>query len=499
MNKKSLSKQEICEQILTPAIEKSGWDRDLQISYCEDVNFVHTQLHTEYVLYYKPHVPVAVISVTENDTEIDAGIKQAIGNAETLDVPCAFSSNGDGFLFYDRTEIDDKIETALDLDDFPSPEQLWEIYKKYKEAKNAVTETAATVGKGQKRLLLALAMAAGAGIIYTAFQIIQNLFKPQENKRTLYLTDRDDYWRNRYYERNKNDWNNQTQQKTADKTPNLQYVRDRIMPLNQMSASKPSGIYWSSFQDLSSNEKSKNYTQLSPDFFDLIIVDRCSSNDNVTKDRAWQEPLKYFKSATQIGFSIGRNETQNNNDDYFGKPIYVSNEPQPKFNEPFSIADLATKESGVNTIHNNTIIENSTNISNNNTNISNTSNSYNTTNNTIINNNVNTKHINNNILINKKSEIMARQTSISYQLELAEDLKRYLHGFQDRLDAVAQNYKNKCNDMYEAGMIDEIYEDFEQNYMEVTIQKIANLVEQINECDIPFVEKFINNLEELGK
>jgi hypothetical protein len=91
--------------------------------------------------------------------------------------------------------------------------------------------------------------------------------------------------------------------------------------------------------------------------------------------------------------------------------------------------------------------------------------------------------------------IMARNTSFEHQLELAESLKSYLHGFQERLGDVAQNYKNKCNQLYEAGMMDEFHKDFEQNYMQATIQKIAAVVEQINEADIPFIEKFIDYLE----
>jgi hypothetical protein len=90
---------------------------------------------------------------------------------------------------------------------------------------------------------------------------------------------------------------------------------------------------------------------------------------------------------------------------------------------------------------------------------------------------------------------MARQTSYSYQIELAESLKSYLHGFQERLGAVAQNYSNKCNEMYEAGMMDETHEDFIQNYMDETVRKIQELVELINEADIPFVEKYIDYLE----
>ena len=96
---------------------------------------------------------------------------------------------------------------------------------------------------------------------------------------------------------------------------------------------------------------------------------------------------------------------------------------------------------------------------------------------------------------NKNSTSMARQTSFSYQIELAEGLKSYLHGFQDRLGAAAQNYQSKGNELHDANMMDETFEDFAQNYIEVTVQKIQELINQINECDIPFVEKYIDYLE----
>ena len=106
---------------------------------------------------------------------------------------------------------------------------------------------------------------------------------------------------------------------------------------------------------------------------------------------------------------------------------------------------------------------------------------------------IKTEIINSNNNINSVS--MSRQTSFSYQIELAEGLKSYLHGFQDRLGAVAQNYKAKGNELHDANMMDETFEDFAQNYIEVTVQKIQELINQINECDIPFVEKYIDYLE----
>jgi type I restriction enzyme R subunit len=91
-----------------------------------------TRKRADYILYYKPNIPIAIIEAKDNNHSVRAGIQQALDYAQILDIPCVFSSNGDGFLFHDRTAIDGNIETEISLDDFPSPEQLWQKYKKYK-------------------------------------------------------------------------------------------------------------------------------------------------------------------------------------------------------------------------------------------------------------------------------------------------------------------------------------------------------------------------------
>ncbi|GHV28019.1 hypothetical protein FACS1894176_10360 [Bacteroidia bacterium] len=497
MNMKSLSKNDLCTQFITPALEKSGWDRELQISFCEDENFVHSELNTDYVLFYKPNVPVAVISVTENNTEIDAGIRQAVSNAERLDVPCAFSSNGEGFLFHNRTKPLAYAETELDLDHFPTPEQLWAIYLDYKTAQTVAEESAKAVKKGQNRILLGIA-AIGAGLVAVTFQLIKGILETGTNKRALYLTDRDDYWQNRDWDnwRDRNDWQNRANRNALNQRYADDY-KNRITPLSQMPPNQPAGIYWASVPDLSSNGSGASYKQFPSDFFDAIIVDKTHSG-TIADTKEWQVPLAYFKSAAQI--AVAPRETVRTSDvGYFGKPIYIDTSKQSIVDSNFPTHDISPKESHTNSeatgnipIANDTIINNSsTNISqtttNNNVNISNTT----------INNRVNnhTKINHNKITIN--NTIMARQVSKTHQLELAESLKSYLHGFQERLGDVAQNYKNKCNQLYEAGMMDEFHKKFEQEYMQETIQKIAAVVEQINDSDIPFIEEYIDLLESI--
>ena len=225
MSKKSLSERDICTKFITPAILKAGWNLHTQIreelSFTKGRIIVRGKLHTrgkqkraDYVLYYKSNIPIAVIEAKENNLSVGAGMQQALDYAETLDVPFVFSSNGDAFLMHDRTGLVDKIEQELSLDAFPSPEELWARYCKWKgvntpEAKNtvempyyddgtgrapryyqvnAVNRTIEAVANGANRILLV--MATGTGKTYTAFQIIWRLWKSGTKKRILFLADR---------------------------------------------------------------------------------------------------------------------------------------------------------------------------------------------------------------------------------------------------------------------------------------------------------------------
>lgn len=143
IDKKSLSERDICTKFITPAIEKAGWDKLIQL--LEEVYFTDGKIYVrgkltargkakraDYILYYKPNIPVAIIEAKDNNHSVRAGIQQALDYALILDIPCVFSSNGDGFLFHDRSAIDSNLETEIGIDDFPTPEQLWEKYKNIK-------------------------------------------------------------------------------------------------------------------------------------------------------------------------------------------------------------------------------------------------------------------------------------------------------------------------------------------------------------------------------
>ncbi len=210
MNKKDLSESDIKAKFITPAILKSGWDEQTQLSrevfFTDGRIYVKGKLTTrgkrkfaDYILFYKPNLPIAIIEAKDNKHSLKSGIQQALDYADILDIPCVFSSNGDGFYFHDKTNNDGQIETELSLDQFPTPEELWKKYKQYKGISAPEIETIVSqdyfndasgrspryyqqiainraveaVAKQQQRLILV--MATGTGKTYTAFQIIYRL------------------------------------------------------------------------------------------------------------------------------------------------------------------------------------------------------------------------------------------------------------------------------------------------------------------------------------
>ena len=340
MTKKSHSERDICSKFITPAITKAGWDLHAQIR--EEVSFtkgriiVRGKLHSrgqqkraDYILYYKPNLPIAVIEAKDNTHSVGDGMQQALNYAETLDVPFVFSSNGDGFLLHDRTGQTNPIEREVALADFPSPEELWQRYCAWKglatpETRatvetpyyddgsgkmprfyqvNAINRTIEAIAKGQQRILLV--MATGTGKTYTAFQIIWRLWKSKTKKRILFLADR-------------NILVDQT--RTNDFKP----FGQAMTKITNRQANKAFEIYLSLYQAVTGTEEEQNiYKQFSPDFFDLIVVDECHRG-SAAEDSAWREILAYFSSATQVGMTATPKETKDvSNIHYFGEPVYT--------------------------------------------------------------------------------------------------------------------------------------------------------------------------------
>lgn len=340
MEKKTLSERDICSKYITPALEAAGWN--LQTQILEEVSFTDGKIYVrgkltargerkraDYVLYYKPNIPIAIIEAKDNKHSVRSGIQQALDYARILDIPCVFSSNGDGFMFHDRTAKDENIETELDLENFPSPEMLWEKYKQYKGIVTdaaekiaaqdyffdgssrkpryyqqiAVNRTVEAIAGGQDRILLV--MATGTGKTYTAFQIIHRLWKAGTKKRILFLADR-------------NALIDQT------KRGDFKHFKDKMTVVKHRMIDKSYEIYLALYQGLSGTDDEANvYKQFSPDFFDLIVIDECHRG-SANEDSAWREILTYFKNATHIGLTATPRETkETSNTEYFGEPIYT--------------------------------------------------------------------------------------------------------------------------------------------------------------------------------
>jgi type I restriction enzyme R subunit len=143
MNKKDLSERDICSKYSGPAIKRAGWDGMLQIR--EEVAFTKGRIivrgklvsrgkakRADYILYYKPNIPIAIIEAKDNNHSVGDGMQQALDYAATLNIPFVFSSNGDGFVFHDRTGLSTEKEANLTLDQFPSPVKLWDKYRAWK-------------------------------------------------------------------------------------------------------------------------------------------------------------------------------------------------------------------------------------------------------------------------------------------------------------------------------------------------------------------------------
>lgn len=148
---KDLSERDICTKYINPALERAGWDMHKQVR--EEVSFTDGRIYVkgnlsvrgkrkqaDYILYYKPNIPIAIIEAKENTYSIKSGIQQGLDYATILDIPSVFSSNGDGFYEHDRTCSNETIERELPLDQFPSPEELWQRYKRYKGIKTVEAE-----------------------------------------------------------------------------------------------------------------------------------------------------------------------------------------------------------------------------------------------------------------------------------------------------------------------------------------------------------------------
>ncbi len=359
MDKKSLSERDICTKFITPALRRAGWDEMVQIR--EEVGFTKGRIvvrgklvsrgkgkRADYILYYKPNIPIALIEAKDNTHAVGDGMQQALDYADTLNIPFVFSSNGAGFVFHDRTGADAR-ETTLAMDAFPSPGDLWVRYRTWKglmsDAEeivlqdyfdddsgktpryyqvNAINSAIEAIAKGRDRILLV--MATGTGKTYTAFQIIWRLWKAGRKKRILFLADRnvlvDQTMVNDFRPFGPAMAKLSTNAKTIEREDRSS--DDATAALNRKRRIDTAyEIYLGLYQAITGpEEQQKIFREFSPTFFDLIVVDECHRG-SAAEDSAWREILEYFSTATQVGLTATPKETRYvSNIHYFGEPVY---------------------------------------------------------------------------------------------------------------------------------------------------------------------------------
>ena len=364
LNKKQMTEEDIKTQYITPAIT-AKWNiqkltmetqiTDGRINLKGNFAFREKPKRVDYLLYLSANNPIAVVEAKDNSHGVSAGLQQAMEYAKMLDLPFAYSSNGDGFMEHDFLT---GKEREFAMDEFPSEEELVARYKNgrnggegitpeqerileqpYFTSQNtyppryyqriAVNRTVDAIAHGQNRLLLV--MATGTGKTYTAFQIVYRLLKSGMKSKILYLADR-------------NVLVDQSIQQ--DFEPLEKVIHKLNVAKDDKTALTSYQVYFSLYQQLVGEDGQEHFSELfKPDFFDLIIVDECHRG-SAKDDSAWRRILEYFSSATQIGMTATPKETRYvSNINYFGDPIYMYSLKEgieDGFLAPFKVINIKT-------------------------------------------------------------------------------------------------------------------------------------------------------------
>lgn len=343
LNKKEMTEEDIKLNYITPAINKSGWANgvnitmetkitDGRISLRGNMAYRENPKKVDYLLYLNRYHPIAVVEAKDNNHAVGFGMQQAMTYAQMLDVPFAYSSNGDGFLEHDFLT---GKERQISMNDFPTQEELSRRYQQTANGgqglnegetklfdqpyyssqttyppryyqRNAVNRTLDAIARGQNRILLV--MATGTGKTYTAFQIVYSLLKSGVKKKVLYLADR----------------NNLVDQSIQQDFAPLENVIHKVnFAKDRKDTITSYQVYFALYQQLVGDNDQEHYSELfDPEFFDLIIVDECHRGSAKEESR-WRKILEYFKDATQIGMTATPKETAYvSNINYFGEPVY---------------------------------------------------------------------------------------------------------------------------------------------------------------------------------
>ena len=331
------TEEDVKFQYITPAIQNAGWTNEkFKFEFCftdgkMQINkgkcFRGKQKKADYILLYKPNIPLAVVEAKDKKHGFSDGLQQALNYCDILDVPFAYSSNGNSFMEHDRLTGKEK---ELSMSEFPSPDELWERYKEYNNItpeveeiieepyyyneiskikpryyqRIAINKTIEAIAKGEDRILLV--MATGTGKTFTAFQIAYKLWNSGMKKKILYLADRNIL---------------------IDQTMNQDFkpFEDVMTKITHKNLDSSYEMYFSLYQQLVTNNRYEKqpYEQFAPDFFDLIIVDECHRG-SAKEDSEWRKILEYFSSATQIGMTATPKENKKiSTSAYFKEPLYT--------------------------------------------------------------------------------------------------------------------------------------------------------------------------------
>ena len=378
LSKKQMSEEDIKLNFITPALLNHGWKDKITME--QAVRFTDGKINikgnlvarspakkADYILYINANNPIAIIEAKDNNHSVSFGMQQAKTYATMMKIPFAYSSNGDAFEEYDYLT---GIERQIALDEFPTPEELYDRFKKESNGglglskeeeaiiqqpyysgqntntpryyqRNAVNQTLDAIAKGQNRILLV--MATGTGKTFTAFQIVYRLLKSGLKRKILYLADR-------------NILVDQSIQQ--DFSPLAKTIHKVDFSKDDPTTISSYEVYFSLYQQLAGKSESddddrengdetiaKFQALFSPEFFDLVIVDECHRG-SAKKDSNWRRILEYFSGATQIGMTATPKETKYiSNIDYFGEPVYtysLNEGINDGFLAPFKVINITT-------------------------------------------------------------------------------------------------------------------------------------------------------------
>ena len=358
--KHKMTEEDIKLQYITPAIT-AKWSRekitmetqltDGKMNIKGNLAYREKPKRADYILYLATNYPIAIVEAKDKNHSVSYGLQQAIAYAKMLDLPFAYSSNGDGFVEHDFLTGQ---EREFGLDEFPTEEELVARYKKeaglnqsqelmlgqaYYSSQNtyppryyqriAINRTLDAIARGQNRILLV--MATGTGKTYTAFQIVYRLLQSGLKRKVLYLADR----------------NILVDQSIQQDFAPLEKVIHKInVAKDDKSTITSHEVYFSLYQQLVGDDDKEHFRELfSPDFFDLIIVDECHRGSAKEESR-WRKILEYFHSATQIGMTATPKETKYvSNLNYFGEPVYtysLKDGIDDGFLAPFKVINITT-------------------------------------------------------------------------------------------------------------------------------------------------------------